>query len=105
MQIKNITVLSLTGKIDELSGEQLDEYLKSQVHKGNVKLILDFTNVDFTSSGGLRSLLGSIKLMRTNGGDILLANTSPLVHNILKTDGFIDLLKIFSDVDSALTNF
>ncbi len=98
-------VIFLEGRIARLSAEQLDEHLTEQVHQGNVKVILDFTNVDFISSDALRILLGSIKNTRANGGDLFLANVSPMIQNILITTGLINLLNIFSDVDSALINF
>ena len=105
MQINNIMVISPAGQIDQQTGEQLDTYLKNLVSKGNRKLILDFKNVDFTNSEGLRVLLGSLKQTRSEGGDIFLANVSPLINNILITTGFSNLLKIFTDIDSALINF
>jgi anti-sigma B factor antagonist len=104
MQINNITIISPAGKIDQPGGQQLDEYLKNLVSRGNIKLILDFRNVDFTGTGGLKVLLGTIKYTRSQGGDIFLVNVSPVVNNILITTGFSNLLTIYTDIDSALMN-
>lgn len=104
MEIKNYTVVTLSGIIDQLSGEQLDDYLKDLVNKGDAKLILDFSNVEFTSSEALRALLGTIKYTRLNGGDIFLTNISPLVDKILQTTGFSNLFSIYSNIDSVLTS-
>lgn len=104
MQINNITVISLAGQMDQQAGEQLDGYLKDQVLKGNLNFILDFRNVNFTSPGELRILLGIIKNTRSKGGDIFIINTSLLLINLLETSGLLNLLKVFTDVDSAIMN-
>ena len=104
MQINNITIISPAGQIDQPGGEQLDLYLKELVSRGNIKLILDFRNVEFTATGGLKILLGTIKHTRSQGGDIFLVNVSPVVNNILITTGFSNLLTIYTDIDSALMN-
>ena len=105
MELNNIIVISIMGRIDHLSCGKLDKYLKNQVHQGNVNLVLDFKNVDFTDADGLRVLLSSIKETRAKGGDILLVNTSPLIQDILITTGFSNQFQIFTDMNTALMNF
>jgi anti-sigma B factor antagonist len=105
MQINNVMVIILAGKIDLASGKQLDEHLKKQVLIGNVKFILDLKNVSLTNSDGLRILLNSIKRIRSREGDICLVNTSPLIQDILITTGFSNQFQIFTDMNTALINF
>ena len=105
MELNNITIISVFGRIDNSSRGKLDEHLKKQVQNGNVNLILDFKNVDFTDADSLRVLLSSIKQTRANGGDIFIVNASPILKDILITSGFSNQFQIFADIDTALKNF
>ena len=105
MELKDTTIISVTGRIDRLSCGKLNEFLQKQVNRGNVNLLLDFKNVDFTDVVGLRVLISSVKQTRSKGGDLFLVNVSSVIKNILITTGFSNLLTIFTDMDSALMSF
>jgi len=61
--------------------------------------------VDYTSSAGLRVLLGAIKETRAQSGDIRLAGIQPDVQKVLNLSGFTNILKVFDDVDAAVASF
>jgi anti-anti-sigma factor len=61
--------------------------------------------VDYTSSAGLRVLLGAIKDTRALGGDIRLAGIQPDVQKVLNLSGFTNILKVFDTLDEATASF
>lgn len=104
-QQDDVSILSITGNIDALTSTTLTDYIKSQIKSGNVKLIADVGGVDYTSSAGLRVMLAAVKETRSLNGDMRLANIQPNVQKVLELSGFTNILKIFSDVDSAVKSF
>ena len=63
-EVENIIVLRLNGRIDASSSSQLhDKLARLDEEKRNV-ILLDFTNIDYLSSAGLRELLFFSKLLR-----------------------------------------
>ena len=64
-----------------------------------------FTLVNYTSSAGLRSLLGTVKSCRQAGGDLRMAAVQPQVHRVLEISGFTSILNLFPDVDHAVASF
>ncbi len=68
-------------------------------------LVADFSKVDYISSAGLRVLLATLKETRRIGGDLRLANVQEFVNKVLKISGFVSILKIFPDTDSAIESF
>lgn len=104
-QVNNVTIITISGSIDALTAPKLAEFINEQISKGNTQLVADFSSVDYTSSAGLRVLLGAIKETRTKGGDICLVNIQPDVKKVLELSGFTRILKVFPDIDSAVNNF
>jgi len=103
--VNNITILTLNGDIDALSAPAVTEYINGLVAKGNINLIVDLSGVGYTSSAGLRLLLGAVKETRMQGGDLRLSAVQPGVLKVLNLSGFTNILKIFDGVDSALASF
>lgn len=104
-QLNDLVIISITGNIDALTSSKLTMHIKEHITKGNVKLIADVKGVDYTSSAGLRVLLGAVKETRALNGDMRLANIQPNVQKVLALSGFTNILKIYPDVDSAVNSF
>lgn len=104
-QINGVTVLSLTGSIDAMTAPQITEYIHGLVARGNIKLVADFSGVDYTSSAGLRVLLGAIKETRPQGGDMRLTGVQPDVYKVLNLSGFTNILKLFNDLNAAVASY
>ena len=104
-RVNEVTVLTVEGSIDALTAPKITEYINGLIANQNVKLVADFSGVDYTSSAGLRVLLGAVKETRSKGGDLFLVDIQPDVEKVLKLSGFTSILKIFPDIDSALKSF
>jgi anti-sigma B factor antagonist len=104
-QVNGVTVLSLNGSIDAMTAPKITEYIHELVVKGNIKLVADFSGVDYTSSAGLRVLLGAIKETRAQSGDMRMAEVQPDVLKVLNLSGFTNILKLFDSVDAAVASY
>lgn len=104
-QIDGVTVLSLNGSIDAITAPEITEFIQAQIAKGNTKLVADLSGVDYTSSAGLRVLLGAIKDTRAQSGDLRLVGIQPDVQKVLNLSGFTNILKIFDDTDAAVASY
>jgi anti-anti-sigma factor len=104
-QVNDVTVLTLKGSIDAITSPQITEFIQAQIAKGHIKLVADLSGVDYTSSAGLRVLLGAIKETRARSGDLRLAGVQPDVQKVLNLSGFTNILKKFDDVNSAVASY
>jgi anti-sigma B factor antagonist len=104
-QVNGVTVLSLKGSIDAMTAPKITDYIHGLVAKGNIKLVADFSGVDYTSSAGLRVLLGAIKETRAQSGDMRLTGVQHDVLKVLTLSGFTNILKMFDDVDAAVASY
>jgi anti-sigma B factor antagonist len=104
-QVADIIILAVSGSIDTITAPSLTGHIKDHIDKGHVKLVADIKDVDYTSSAGLRVLLGAVKETRARDGDMRLANIQPEVRKVLVLSGFVNIMKIYNDVESAVKSF
>jgi anti-anti-sigma factor len=104
-QRNRITVVAIVGSVDGMTAGTLAQSFREQVAAGNVRLVGDWSLVDYTSSAGLRALLETVKDARQRGGDLRLAAVQPDVRRVLDLAGFTSILKLFPDVEAAVGSF
>lgn len=98
-------VVTITGNVDGLTAETLQATLLGHVEAGHTRLVADVSGVEYTSSAGLRALLGTVKDARRRGGDLRLAAVQPNVRKVLELSGFTSILKLYDDVDAAVESY
>ena len=84
--------ISLEGRLDTVTSPELDAELK-EILKGTTELTLDFADLEYVSSAGLRVLLAAQKTMM-NQGTLKIVNVNDVVMEIFEVTGFTDILKI-----------
>lgn len=91
---KNGTALTLaiTGRIDTTTAPQLETELKADID-GVTQLYLDFSQVEYISSAGLRVLLSAQKIMNRQG-KMTLSHVSEPVMEVFEVTGFVDILTV-----------
>ncbi len=85
--------VSLDGRLDTLTAPQLETDLEPLLG-GIESLVLDFGNIAYISSAGLRVLLSTQKKMIAAGGTLTIANAVPAVREVFDITGFSDILTL-----------
>lgn len=102
---ESVVVLAVTGSVDSLNADALTQRFTEVIGQGHVHLVADCALVNYTSSAGLRSWLGTLKSCRLAGGDLRLAALQPQVARVLEVAGFSSILHIYPDVRGAVDSF
>ena len=99
-----ILILQLSAQIDATTGPALSEKFEAAIRGGNVRLVLDLSDVPYISSAGLRVLSIALKAVRDqkNGGDLCLTNLSRTVAHAFRISGFNQVFNIYDTVDEAI---
>ena len=84
--------VKVIGRLDTVTAPQLEAELKQSID-GVEKLVLDFANLEYLSSAGLRVLLAAQKVMNKQG-EMIIRNVNDTIHEIFDVTGFIDVLTI-----------
>ena len=84
--------LKVVGRLDTTTAPQLEAEFKDSL-TGVTKLVLDFENLEYLSSAGLRVILGAQKTM-IKQGEMIIKNVNDTINEIFEVTGFIDILTI-----------
>ena len=84
--------ISVEGRLDTTTAPELESVIKSSLD-GISELIMDFENLAYISSAGLRVLLSAQKVMNTQGS-MVVKNINDDIAEIFDVTGFSDLLTI-----------
>lgn len=83
--------VQLGGRLDTITAPELETALKEL--GGVEKLILDFENLEYISSAGLRVLLGTQKTM-SKQGSMVIRHVNDVIMEVFEVTGFADILTI-----------
>jgi anti-sigma B factor antagonist len=86
--------LLLSGRIDSITCNLLNEEIDNLLNENCQKMILDFAEVDYISSAGLRVILAAQKKVSSKNLEFELTNLSESINNIFNITGFSQILKI-----------
>ena len=85
--------LSVKGRIDTITSKDLDKEINDEI--GNFEsLILDFTDLEYISSAGLRVLIATQKKLKSENIPFGIKNVDDSVKEIFRMSGFDKILKI-----------
>ena len=84
--------VTIAGRLDTTTAPQLEAELKQNM-VGVEKLVLDFAELEYLSSAGLRVLLAAQKVMNKQG-EMIIKNVNDTINEIFEVTGFIDILTI-----------
>ena len=84
--------VKVSGRLDTTTAPELEASLKESF-EGLEKPVLDFSELDYLSSAGLRVLLQAQKAMNKQG-EMVVRNVNETISEIFEVTGFSDVLTI-----------
>ena len=97
-----VKIFSLKGRLDSNTSPQLEEKIASLIESGTRKMVINFKDLDYISSAGLRVILKTTKDLKRNDGRILLCAMQDYVREVFEIAGFDTFLPIVPSIDEAL---
>lgn len=85
--------LTVEGRVDTITSKDLDKEINAEL--GNFdSLIMDFTDLEYISSAGLRVLITTQKKLKADNIPFVIKNVNDAVNEIFRMSGFNKILKI-----------
>lgn len=85
--------VAVSGRLDNLTAPKLGEALEPEF-AGLKEIVLDFENLDYLSSSGLRIIAMAHKIMKQQGGETKIINVNDLLMAIFYDVGFTGFIDI-----------
>ncbi|MDQ3592921.1 MAG: STAS domain-containing protein [Actinomycetota bacterium] len=95
------TVVAVGGEIDVYTAPKLREAMVELVNEGRYQLVVDLEQVDFLDSTGLGVLVGGLKRVRANDGNLRVVCTQERLLKIFRITGLTKVFAIHESVAAA----
>ncbi|MBM4276850.1 MAG: STAS domain-containing protein [Deltaproteobacteria bacterium] len=99
---REIVIVLVSGRIDAMTAPEFEKNLSDFILKGESLFLLNFSNLEYISSAGLRSILATAKKLKEKEGKMVLAGLKGSVEEVFKISGFHTIFKIFDSEETAL---
>ena len=100
-----IYVFKLIGRLDSNTSQGFEQKLFQAISDGSKTMVVDFKDLDYISSAGLRVILKAIKAIKREDGRIMLCSMQDYVKEVFEIAEFDSFLPIVATMDDALKSF
>ena len=97
-----VYVVSLAGEVDLYTAPELKQQLLEVIGQGASHVIVDFTNTTFIDSTTLGVLVGGVKRLRTNEGELALVCSDRNIAKIFEITGLDRVFAIYETREEAV---
>jgi anti-sigma B factor antagonist len=97
-----LSTFKLQGRLDSNTSQVFEKRIFDAMADGTKNVVIDFKNLDYISSAGLRVILKATKALKRENGKILLCAMQDYVKEVFEIAGFDSFLPIVPTLDDAL---
>ena len=101
----DILILRISGRLDAISSPTAERKVFDYINKGQYKLLLNFSGVDYLSSAGMRMLLSVTKKLKALSGKLVLCSVTGNVMDVLTMSGFDHVLELTKTEEDGQRKF
>ncbi len=104
-RLNEIIIFKLNGNLNSNTSPELEDKIFEAIKNESKNMILDFEDLDYISSAGLRVIMKTAKNLKQSEGMIVLCSMQDYVKEVFEIAGFDAYLHIVSTMDDALNQF
>jgi anti-sigma B factor antagonist len=103
----DVTIVAVEGELDVATAPALQKRVKDMIEDGQIKLILDFSELAHITSSGLAVLAFCLRLLKPNNGRIAVAEATGIVKEVIEVwvGRNPQVVPTFATVEDALKSF
>jgi anti-sigma B factor antagonist len=104
-EMEDVVLLYPRGFINAHTVRVFEAEIQKALDRRRYNIVVSCSGLKYIASAGLGALMGVIEEVRTNGGDIRIADLNETVSNIFEILGFNHLYRIFPSEGEAILSF
>jgi anti-sigma B factor antagonist len=101
----DINIYRLKGRLDSNTFQRLEEKLFQAISDGSKRIIVDFKNLNYISSAGLRVIIKANKALIREDGRMILCSMQKYVREIFNMTGIDSFVPTLDTMDDSLKDF
>ena len=103
---KRVDLLTIGGRVDSSNAHILEQHIRDIMDRGQYRIVIDSTDLQFLSSGGIRVLITAVLTARRwNRGDVRLASVPTQIKETLELAGLTPIFRMFDTAVDAVGSF
>ena len=91
-----------SGRLDGTNSRNFEESLKSEIGDSKCSVVLDFKDLNYISSAGLRAILLIAKSVRADNANLALCSLSDNIKEVFEISGFDRIIPIHKSREDAV---
>ena len=92
-ELNGTYVAALQGEMDTAAALEVEETLKPLFATGGKDVIIDWKELEYIASSGLRILLSILKGAKAAGSRVVLRDVNDDIKNVFQLTGFINIFE------------
>jgi anti-sigma B factor antagonist len=100
-----VNIFKLNGRLDSNTSQGFEKKIFQAIEDGSNSMIIDFKDLEYISSAGLRVILKATKALKREEGKMMLCDMQDYVKEVFEIAGFDSFLAIVGTMDDALQAF
>ena len=101
----NATIFHIKGRLDSSTTPELEQCILNRFEQGIKNLILDFSELEYINSAGLRILVMSYQRLHPLGGQVMVCGVRDYIAEIFDISGYNRVFLMYPDLDQAIRTF
>jgi anti-anti-sigma factor len=99
-----VKIIGLSGRLDAETSPSAEKWLLNIVAQGERLLVLDFSELTYISSSGLRLLIEVARSLQKTNGKLALAALNDHVGEVIRIAGFTGIFSIYPTCEEAVAH-
>lgn len=95
-------VVVINGELDTNTSPVAEGEINRLLDAGANKLLINFEQLTYISSSGLRLLLATAKRLKSSGGDIKVCALNEMATEVFELSGFSSIINVYGTEQEAL---
>lgn len=104
-EVSEVRVLLFEGNLDTNTAPQAQAQIDELIDGGSSKILINFDDLNYISSAGLRVLLATAKKLKATSGDLKICGLNQTVQEVFDISGFSSILSVVATEEDALAGF
>ena len=99
-----IVILNLKGRVDATNSGTVHDKVMDEIKNGCNKMIINFSDVNYISSAGLRVLIFTTKSFAKSSGSFAVCSLNENIVKIFEISGLVNLFTIHDDLEQGIAS-
>ena len=98
----DLDIVAIVGRLDSETSSKLEDWANVFIDSPKNNIIMDFTQLDYISSAGLRVVFNMSKVMKKFSYKFSICNAQDHVREVFEISGFDSFIPLYNSIDDGL---